>query len=165
MDVNPDFRDLFKVLNACRVRYIVVGAHAVVYYTEPRYTKDLDIWVDPSPENASRVFRALAEFGAPLKGITEQDLTNPDMIYQIGVEPNRIDFMMDIEGIELTPALHISARLGGWTELETVQQTQEPPTKPVVGIECECQYALWASQPAGAVEQGLAQGVEFLEGI
>ena len=66
---------------------------------------------------------------------------------------------------DLAPALHISARLSGWTELETVQQTQEPPTKPVVGIECECQYALGAGQTAGAVEQGLAQGVEFLEGI
>jgi hypothetical protein len=91
MNVNSDLRDLFKTLNACHVRYIVVGAHAVVYYTEPRYTKDLDLWVDASPENAARLFKALAVFGAPLHGITEQDLTNTELVYQVGVEPNRVD--------------------------------------------------------------------------
>ena len=52
MGVNQDFRDLFRILNDCRVRYLVVGAHAVAYHTEPRYTKDLDVWVEPSAVRA-----------------------------------------------------------------------------------------------------------------
>jgi len=80
MSVNRDFRDLFKTLNDCRVRYIVVGAHAVAYHTEPRFTKDLDVWVEPSPANAGRVFKALAQFGAPLEGVAENDFSNPELV-------------------------------------------------------------------------------------
>lgn len=104
MDVNPDFRDLFNTLNTAKVRYLVVGAHAVAFHAEPRYTKDLDLWVDPVPENASRLFQALAEYGAPLRGVTEQDFTDPEMIYQVGIEPNRIDFLMSIERLRFETA-------------------------------------------------------------
>jgi hypothetical protein len=71
MAVNRDFKDLFCTLNAFHVRYLVVGAYAVIRYAEPRYTKDLDIWVEPTAENARATWRALAEFGAPLKGVAE----------------------------------------------------------------------------------------------
>lgn len=63
--VNPDFRDLFAALNEAGASYLVVGAHAVAFYAEPRYTKDLDIWVDASPGNAPRILTALRAFGAP----------------------------------------------------------------------------------------------------
>ncbi len=64
--MNSDFRDLLKLFNAHKVRYLVVGGYAVMKYTEPRYTKDLDVWVEATPKNAKAVFAALREFGAPL---------------------------------------------------------------------------------------------------
>jgi hypothetical protein len=102
--VNQDYEDLFRVLNERRVKYLVVGAYAVIYYAEPRYTKDLDVWVEPTHENASRVWKALAEFGAPLEDISVDDFINPELIYQIGVEPNRIDIMMAVPGVEFAGA-------------------------------------------------------------
>jgi hypothetical protein len=90
MGINRDFRDLLSELSDLEARFLVVGAHAVIFHTTPRYTKDLDIWVEPAPENASRVYEALARFGAPLDDLTVADLSTPGTIFQIGVEPNRI---------------------------------------------------------------------------
>ncbi len=104
MAVNRDYKDLFRIFCTEKVEYLVVGAHAVVYYTEPRYTKDLDVWVSPSRENAERVWRALAEFGAPLMGVTLDDFGNQETIYQLGIEPNRIDILMGIGGVEFEDA-------------------------------------------------------------
>lgn len=96
MAIHQDFEELLLCLNAAKVRYLIIGAHAVAFYTEPRYTKDMDIWVDPSPDNAKKVFKALAEFGAPMKKVAVEDFSNPQMVYQIGVEPVRIDILMGI---------------------------------------------------------------------
>ena len=104
MPLNPDFRDLFSAFNAANVRYLVVGGYAVMHHTQPRYTKDLDVWVEPTPENARRALAALAEFGAPLGQITIADLTNPDTVVQIGLAPNRIDILTEISGVEFAPA-------------------------------------------------------------
>jgi hypothetical protein len=104
MAVNPDFKDLFSIFNAHDVEYLVVGAHAVIYYGRPRFTKDLDVWVNPDPRNAGRVWRALQQFGAPLRDLSEHDFSDPALMYQIGMEPNRIDIMMGIPGVEFEPA-------------------------------------------------------------
>lgn len=104
MPVHPDLTDLLSELNGENVEYLVVGAHAVMVYTEPRFTKDLDVWVRPSPENAERVHRALAKFGAPLIDCTPATFTDPQMIYQIGVAPVRVDVLMGIAGIEFEEA-------------------------------------------------------------
>jgi len=104
MAVNPDFRDLFLAFNAARARYLVVGAHAVSFHARPRFTKDLDIWVDPAPANAERVHAALQEFGASLRDLTLADLANPEMVYQIGVAPNRIDILMGLQGLSFDSA-------------------------------------------------------------
>jgi len=104
MDINPDFRDLLRNLSDAGVRYLVVGAHALIYHTEPRYTKDLDIWVEPTAANAARVWRALNRFGAPVAGVKPADFTDPNLVYQIGIEPNRIDVMMRIEGVAFETA-------------------------------------------------------------
>ena len=104
MEIYFEFRDIFKILNTVRVRYLVVGAHAVGYFTEPRYTKDLDIWTAPTPDNANRVWKALARFGAPLQGVTEQDFTNPKIIYQIGIDPHRIDILTTVGGLDFAAA-------------------------------------------------------------
>jgi hypothetical protein len=102
--MNQDYGDLFRIFNAHRVRYLVVGAYAVIFYAEPRYTKDIDLWVEPTCENADRVWQALAEFGAPLEGVSIEDFSNPELIYQVGVEPNRIDIMMAVPGLEFEAA-------------------------------------------------------------
>ena len=68
MDVPSDYEDLFKTLNACRIKYLVVGAYAVMYYAEPRFTKDIDIWVIPQMNDAGKIYEALKKFGAPLRG-------------------------------------------------------------------------------------------------
>ena len=104
MSANPDYRDLFSIFSEEKVEYLVVGAHAVIYYAEPRYTKDLGIWVRSSSDNALRVWRALRTFGAPLRDVTYEDFTDPEMVYQIGVAPNRIDILMGIKGVDFDTA-------------------------------------------------------------
>lgn len=104
MQLNRDFRELLSALSSAQVRYLIVGGYAVMHHTEPRYTKDLDIWVDPSANNAHRVFRALTRFGAPLRGISESDFTNPKLVYQMGVEPMRIDILMGVTGLRFAAA-------------------------------------------------------------
>jgi hypothetical protein len=91
--MHSDFEELLSIFNAHEVKYLVVGGYAVMLYTEPRYTKDLDLWVEPGPENASRVFRALAAFGAPLMGLSPDDFAHEDFFYQIGVPPVRVDVL------------------------------------------------------------------------
>jgi hypothetical protein len=101
---NSHFKDLLNALNGCGAKYLVVGGYAVMLYTEPRYTKDLDIWIEPSPDNAVRVFRALAEFGAPLAGIRAEDFAVPDLIYQLGMPPSRVDILTSISGVDFEGA-------------------------------------------------------------
>ena len=104
MAVNPDFRDLFAALNESGARYLLVGGYAVALHAEPRFTKDLDVWVDATPENALRVFQALAQFGAPMGDIPATDLARPALIFQIGVAPNRIDVITSIDGVTFSEA-------------------------------------------------------------
>src|SRR6266581_349138 len=97
--VNRDFRDLLAEFNAQRVEYLIVGAHALAAYGHVRATQDLDIWVRRDAENAKRVLRALQAFGASLHDLTENDLATPGVIFQIGVEPIRIDVITGIDGV------------------------------------------------------------------
>jgi hypothetical protein len=83
---------------------LFVGAHAVGFHAEPRTTKNLDIWADSSPDNADRLYRALTEFRAPLEGIKKEDFCNQEIVYQIGVPPNRIDIIMGLEGVTFEAA-------------------------------------------------------------
>jgi len=104
--VIADFRDLLVALAESGVRFLVVGAHALAAHGVPRVTGDLDIWVEPSAANAGRVWRALAEFGAPLKtlDIEEADFTRPDQVIQLGLPPYRIDLMTSVSGVEFAEA-------------------------------------------------------------
>jgi hypothetical protein len=112
--VNPDFSDLFAAFNEAGVKYLVVGAHAVAFFAEPRFTKDLDVWVEASPVNARRVMAALGAFGAPLTEVTETDFAHPGVTFQIGVAPNRIDVATAIEGIAFEQAWpnRVASRFG-----------------------------------------------------
>jgi hypothetical protein len=85
--VNEDYRDILSALVAHEARFLIVGAHALAVHGYPRATVDIDIWIDATPENAHRVWRALAEFGAPLGdlGVHEKDLTRPNVVAQFGL--------------------------------------------------------------------------------
>ncbi|MBI5367728.1 MAG: hypothetical protein HZA54_11880 [Planctomycetes bacterium] len=91
-------------MNEEGARYLLVGGYAVAFHAEPRWTKDLDVWVDCSPENAQRVHAALRKFGAPIQNLTADDLTRSDLIFQMGIVPNRIDILTGMEGIGFSEA-------------------------------------------------------------
>ena len=104
MELSEDYKDLFRILNKYKVKYLLIGAYAVIYYTEPRYTKDIDISVSADIKNAEKVYDALKKFGAPLKGIKPVDFTDKTMVYQIGVAPVRIDILPGIKAINFESA-------------------------------------------------------------
>ncbi len=95
---------MLAALFAERADFLIVGAYAVGAHGAPRATGDLDLFVRPTPENAVRVWRALARFGAPLKDVTEEDFISSDLIYQIGVPPGRIDVITGISGVTFDEA-------------------------------------------------------------
>jgi len=102
--LSPDFRDLLSEFNAAGVEYLVIGAYALAAHGRVRATGDLDVWVRPSHENAKRVISALAAFGAPLLDLSEADLTRPDLVFQIGVAPLRIDILTGIDAVDFDGA-------------------------------------------------------------
>jgi hypothetical protein len=102
--MNQDFVDLLRAFAAADVRFLVVGAYALAHHGRPRATGDLDIWVDATSENAARVMRALAAFGAPLVDVDERDFASPGVVYQIGVPPGRIDVLTELTGITFAEA-------------------------------------------------------------
>jgi len=104
MFVNSDFSDLLRLFNANQVKYLVIGGYALIQYAEPRYTKDLDIWISADTLNAQAVYRALREFGAPLAGLTEADFAQEGYFYQMGVPPVRVDILMGIPGVVFAKA-------------------------------------------------------------
>ncbi len=104
MFVNSDFTDLLRLFNANSVRYLVIGGYAVVQHAEPRFTKDLDLWISTDTANAAAVYKALREFGAPLSGLTEADFAEEGYFYQIGVPPVRVDILMGIPGVQFGEA-------------------------------------------------------------
>jgi hypothetical protein len=86
-------------LSAAEARFLIVGGYAVAVHGRPRATKDLDVWVEASPENARCVLQALRAFGAPLHGLTERDLETPGVGLQIGIPPQRIDVLTQVSGL------------------------------------------------------------------
>jgi hypothetical protein len=122
MPVNPDFRDLFAALNVAGAEYLLVGGYALAVHAAPRFTKDLDVWVNPTRENAPRVLAALKTFGAPLGELTEADLAGQGIVFQMGLPPNRIDLLTSIDGVAFAEA---------WPARLTTEYGGEP--LPVIG--------------------------------
>lgn len=102
--MNRDFVDLLRALSDAEARFLVVGAFAVGRYGRPRATGDLDLWIDRDPENAARVYAALRSFGAPLESLREDELGQPDLVFQMGVAPGRIDLLTSLSGVEFESA-------------------------------------------------------------
>ena len=97
--LSSDYEDLFSTLNAYKIRYLVIGAHAVMFYSEPRFTKDMDVWIPTALNNSECVYDALKAYGAPLKGLAPEDFRDPAMLLQIGVAPVRIDILGSLPGV------------------------------------------------------------------
>lgn len=93
-----DYLELLQLLNEHKVKYLIIGGYAVINYAEPRYTKDLDIWVEPSVQNAKKLLKALEDFGAPTDNLTIQDLAKPGLIYVFGIAPMRVDILNKPKG-------------------------------------------------------------------
>jgi hypothetical protein len=99
--VSDDWADVLGALAESGARFLVVGAHAMAVHGVPRGTQDLDVWIDPGPANAERVWRGLAAFGAPLAdlGIGREDLSRRGTVIQLGLPPNRVDLLTEISGV------------------------------------------------------------------
>lgn len=123
MNAISDFEDILVLLEKHAVRYLIVGGLAFIFHAKPRYTKDIDIWIDGTVENLEKANAALAEFGSP------HLLTLPprkDEILQLGLPPNRIDLLLPVEGARFGTAWNkrIRSRYGrveaNWVDLDTL---------------------------------------------
>ncbi len=150
IDLPADFRDLLIELADAGADFVVLGGHAVAFHGHPRATKDLDVLVRPTPENAARVYGALAAFGAPLASfeVGAEDFTTYDGVLQIGLPPRRIDILNRADGITFDQAI---AHAGSFTV--------EGRKIPVIGRD-----ALLQNKRAAGRTQDLAD-VEALERV
>ena len=115
VELKADFKELLRLFNQEQVKYLVVGGYAVMKYTEPFYTKEIDIWVAATAENAERTYQALVQFGAPLADLTVHDLTQDHIVFQFGMAPVRVDVMTTIDAVTFNNAWNrrVEAQLGG----------------------------------------------------
>ncbi|MFH0730598.1 MAG: DUF6036 family nucleotidyltransferase [Pseudomonadota bacterium] len=95
--LSKDFKEFIELLNEHKVRYLVVGGYAVAFHGHPRYTKDLDVWIDLSPENADNIIKALEKFGFGSLGLKPEDFLESNQIVQLGYPPNRIDILTTLK--------------------------------------------------------------------
>jgi predicted nucleotidyltransferase len=113
-ELNDDFHDFLTSLTEQAVSFVIVGAYALAAHGIPRATGDIDIFVEPSADNAARLMRALEAFGAPTAahGVQAADFATPGHVYQMGVPPRRIDVLTEIDGVSFEraarDALHVT---------------------------------------------------------
>ncbi|NOR46314.1 MAG: hypothetical protein GQ534_12070 [Candidatus Delongbacteria bacterium] len=98
--LNSDYKEMLLILSEEKVKFLIVGAFALGSYGYPRATGDIDIWVEASSENAKKIIKSLAKFGAPMSDIKAEDFEKQGIIYQIGVVPRRIDIITEIDGVD-----------------------------------------------------------------
>ena len=103
LELSRDLRELLKCFHSHEVRFLVVGGHAVSYHGYPRFTKDLDIWVEPTEPNAHRVIAALRDYGLDHPGLETAMFTDEGRMTQMGIEPNRVDILNRIKGVDFAP--------------------------------------------------------------
>lgn len=125
MTLYPDFREFFGVLNAREVRYMVVGGYALAHHGAPRYTGDIDVWVDGTASNSERVVDALAAFGFESLALDPLTFAVPNVVVQLGYPPLRIDLMTTPSGVEFEPCYR-----------QRVSVSSDTVDVDVIGIEC-----------------------------
>lgn len=104
MSLSKDFVEFIECLNRRAVEYLLVGGHAVAFHGWPRFTKDIDFWIQPTPKNARRVLLALDDFGFGDVGLHAADFSTPGKVVQLGVPPNRIDLVTTVDGVDFKAA-------------------------------------------------------------
>lgn len=114
MEIRTDFRELLELFNKHNVEYLIVGGYALAFHGAPRLTRDIDLFVRPTSENAARILAALDEFGFGSLDLSQEDFTTPGMVVQLGVPPVRIDIITRVSGVswEKADASRISGRYG-----------------------------------------------------
>lgn len=122
-----DFRDFLEALEGRQVKFIVAGAFALAAHGHPRYTKDLDVWIEVAQDNAERIVDALTDFGMKSLGLTPADFLSENMVIQLGYEPNRIDLLTTLDGVTFSQAYprRVMLQLADYTapvlDLETLK--------------------------------------------
>jgi hypothetical protein len=128
---NQDFKEFIESLNANQVRYLVIGGYAVALHGYPRFTKDLDIWIDRTPDNAARLVQALFDFGFGSLGLQDADFLEADQIIQLGYAPNRIDLLTSTPGVDFEVCfaeklqMQISGVLVNFIDLENLKKNKK----------------------------------------
>ena len=112
-----DYKDLLSAFHAHGVRYLIVGGYAVIFHSQPRFTKDLDFFIQADPANAQATFAALAEFGAPLQGIRPEDFIDRRSFFRFGRDPHAFDILPDIPGVDFEAAW--DGRIEGVVDMAT----------------------------------------------
>jgi hypothetical protein len=97
--LDKDFREFVELLNSTNVEYLLVGGYALAAHGHPRYTGDIDFWVNPTPDNARRLMSVLTQFGFGSLGLSDADFLQPDAVVQLGYPPARIDLLTTIDGV------------------------------------------------------------------
>jgi hypothetical protein len=143
--LNPDYAEMLSALFAENVEFLIVGAVAVAAHGIPRATGDIDIWVNPDPANAERVWGALVRFGAPLAHTSPADFASPNVIFQLGVPPRRIDLITTIDGVD-------------WNEAWATRATVEVDNIELPLLSCEL---LLRNKRAAGRPQDLADAVRL----
>jgi Nucleotidyltransferase of unknown function (DUF6036) len=134
--LSKDFKEFIELLNAHNVRYLVVGGYAVAFHGYPRYTKDLDVWIELSPENANNVMQALDAFGFGSLGLKPEDFLESDQIIQLGYPPNRIDILTTLKEIKFEDCYNqrIEIQIQGiktnFIDLENLKQNKRATGRP-----------------------------------
>jgi hypothetical protein len=100
--LNKDFIEFIQLLNSNNVKYLIIGGYAVAFHGHPRYTKDIDVWIEPTEENADKLVKALTHFGFGGLGLKADDFTKMGQVVQLGHPPNRIDIINSPDGVEFT---------------------------------------------------------------
>lgn len=111
MNLSRDLQEFVASLNAHDVRYLVVGGYAVAAHGHPRYTKDLDVWIELGDDNAERVLAALRDFGFGELPLTVDDLTRPERVIQLGYPPQRIDLLTSLKGVRFADCYELRMTL------------------------------------------------------
>jgi len=99
MEVQKDFREFFMLLNAHEVKFMIVGGYALAYHGAPRFTGDIDVFIQSDHENAKRMMNALTDFGFSSPDLSVDDFQDPDIIIQLGYPPVRIDIITSLSGV------------------------------------------------------------------
>lgn len=134
--LSKDFKEFIELLNVHSVRYLVVGGYAVAFHGYPRYTKDLDVWIELSPENANNILKALEVFGFGSLGLKTEDFLEDDQIVQLGYPPNRIDILTTLKEIKFEDCYkeRIEIEIQGvkinFIDLENLKQNKRATGRP-----------------------------------